>query len=59
MMVLYTGVGSMGAPCAGAPMKFLSVIHTIDENFTFAHARASIRMYAWRESPKILWKLVM
>ena len=25
---IYTGVGSMGAPGAGAPIKFLSGIHT-------------------------------
>ena len=26
--VQYTGIGSMGAPGAGAPMKFLSGTHT-------------------------------
>ena len=28
IIIMTTGVGSMGAPGAGAPMKFLSGIHT-------------------------------
>ena len=46
-MIHYTGVGSMGAPDAGAPMKFLSGIHTKSHISLNCSLLSIYCMYTW------------